>query len=110
MPRRIVALVIFLFVFSGCGKFAPCSEKELLRITSPDGKVDAVLVKGDCGATTSYSYDIFIVPRGESTKKTKAVFKADHVKNESLQWLAPKILEVKYGRYGVRLAYGHLEA
>lgn len=40
------------------------SQEEIKRIQSPDGLVDAVVVETNGGATTSFGYKVYIVPKG----------------------------------------------
>jgi len=66
---------------------------------SPDGVVDAVQVRGNCGATTSFSENVFIVQSGAKMPAPKdqcRVFSADHVEGLKLQWREPKVLEIHY--------------
>ena len=87
--------MLFLFVH-GC---SPCSYEETVRIKSPDGKVEALHVGGNCGATTSFSENVFIVPIGDKTPKPKGdyqTFIADHVDGLNLVWREPKVLEIHY--------------
>ena len=98
MRFKKLTVVMVVFLLSGCEAITNmlCENKELLRISSPDAKVDAVLMRGDCGATTPYSYGVYIIPKGEKIKKSYLIFSADHVEGESVQWIAPKLLEIKY--------------
>jgi hypothetical protein len=43
--------------------------EELPRIASPDGDFEIVTIRGNGGATTSYSYEIFVVPKGEPVNR-----------------------------------------
>ena len=63
----VIAIVIG-FVLLGNGL---CGNEELSRYISPDGKVDAVAFMRNCGATTSYSLHISIVPSGKRIRKRK---------------------------------------
>ena len=102
MPVKTVkTLVIALFslvivALFGCGLSDPCSRKEVSRVTSPDGKVDSVVIKIDCGATTSESYNVFIVGNGMAVKESDLVFQADHMEDISISWREPPLLIVKY--------------
>jgi hypothetical protein len=40
------------------------SHDEVARATSPDGRIDAVTVEVNGGATARFGYDIYLVPRG----------------------------------------------
>jgi len=44
--------------------------EELPRVVSPDGAFEIVTIRGNGGATTSYSYEIFVVPKGEASQPT----------------------------------------
>ena len=70
--------------------------KEISRFTSPDLKVDAVLMKTDGGATTSCGYFLYIVPKGKSTKKGDEIFRADRVEGLIFKWMKEKQLEIKF--------------
>jgi hypothetical protein len=70
---------------------------EIKRITSPDSRVDAVVVTSDAGATTSIGHHIYIVPKGVSPKDLKfSIFTADHVVNLQVHWQQSKHLKVTY--------------
>jgi hypothetical protein len=47
-----------------------CHDYEVQRARSPSGRLDAVLTEGSCGATTSLSYTIHVVPRTADWSKT----------------------------------------
>jgi hypothetical protein len=88
-------IMLILFVH-GC---SPCSNEEVTRSKSPDRRVEVVHVRGNCGATTSYSENIFIVPIGDKTPKSKdgnQAFLADHVDGLNLVWREPRVLEIHY--------------
>ena len=87
-----------LFVISlcliSCGNFV--EREEILRIKSPDSVVDAVLVRTNAGATTSYGYMFYIVPTGKEPKEGNEVLKADNLVNVTLNWKEPRFLEISY--------------
>jgi DNA/RNA-binding domain of Phe-tRNA-synthetase-like protein len=89
-------VIAFIAITTGCGFSSPCNETQVERVKSPDGKVEAVLVKKDCGATTSESFNVFIVGSGNKTEEKDLIFKADHVDGFSLTWRDSKFLEIKY--------------
>ena len=77
--------------------------EEAYRITSPDGKVDAVGMYYDAGATTSRIEMVYIVPAGNAITKMDMklqrcvpVFTADHIEGKNISWLRDKLLEIKY--------------
>lgn len=92
----LTCLIMLIFFIHGC---SPCRYEEVIRIKSPDGKVEAVHVKGNCGATTSFAESVFIVPIGDKTPKPKddnEILLADHVEGINLVWREPKVLEIHY--------------
>lgn len=74
------------------------SYKELLRVSSPDSMVDAVLVQTNIDATTSYGYRLYVVPIGSQPKYDTENFRADHLEGWTMNWKEPKLLEIKYDK------------
>src|SRR5215475_9506392 len=72
-PRVLYSVSLFIFASMSVSCFqlfdSELSFDEVSRITSPSGKVDAVLVERNGGATTSFSYDVFVVPKGKSVAR-----------------------------------------
>jgi len=99
-----VLLAVVMGCISGCINIAgDWHFEETERIKSPDGVVDAVLVEGNGGATTSFNYAVFIVPSGtkfeeksEWFERQRSLFSADHQKDLQLAWSKPKVLEIRY--------------
>ena len=60
-----VALVLLL---AGCSQAEPCVNTEVVRMTAPDGRHDAVLFERSCGATTGFSSQVSIVGRGKKAE------------------------------------------
>lgn len=89
-------IIAFIAVTAGCGFLSPCTETQAERVKSTDGKVEAVLVKKNCGATTSESFNVFIVGSGNKTEEKDLIFSADHVDGFSLSWRDTKFLEIRY--------------
>ncbi len=79
-----------------CKSLDPCQQKEILRKTSKDNLVDYVVAEKDCGATTSFSTLIFVVPKGKPIEKDNIVFRADHVEGLEVNWVAPKQMVITY--------------
>jgi hypothetical protein len=102
----IVLLVSTLCLGSGC--FSLGGEwhyEEIGRVKAPDGVVDAVLVRGNGGATTSFSYSVFLVPsatifdeRAPLFEPERALFVADHQKGLELVWRKPRFLEIRFAK------------
>ena len=59
--RKLSLLPIVLALLAGCGL---ASRDEVARVGSPDGRVEAVLIETNGGATTSFVYEVHVVPKG----------------------------------------------
>lgn len=102
--KRLTIVLAAICLLSGCFNIAgDWHIVEHARLKSPDGLVDAVLVEGDAGATTSFTYAVFIVPSGtkfdeksEWFESGQTLFTADKERNLQLVWREPKVLEVKF--------------
>jgi len=82
-PALLLGLSIMLL--------AGCFGAEVGRTTSPSGNVDAVLVEGSGGATTSYGYEVFVVPAGKSTwLQKKVAFLYGAARSEEI-WREPEV-------------------
>jgi hypothetical protein len=103
---RQLALAIFGFgisvmLLTGCdhtlaGKW---EYKEVNRLKSPDGLVEAVTIEGDAGATTSTVTSLYLVPSGQRIKdedRERSVFDADHHKKLNFIWREPRLLEIQF--------------
>lgn len=93
----LVFPVTFFLMVSGCGKQNLCEKQELLRKSSPDNVVDVVMVRMDCGATTDYSYQVYLTPHGGEVSEYP-IFIADKVSNIDISWKAEKSLQISYDR------------
>jgi hypothetical protein len=109
MPKQLIlkttcALIIITCAWClvGCFNLAGDWEfKEVGRIKSPDGQVEALIVNGEAGATTSLETLVLIVEPGRQVKTQKllnseAMFRASHLKNFKVVWKQPKLLEIQY--------------
>lgn len=96
---NLLALVILnYFIFNsivGCNSVTTCQQKEVYRVTSPDNLVDVAVIEKNCGATTSTSTNIYIVPKGAEVKQSP-VFVADHLESLDVRWSKPKFLVIQY--------------
>ncbi len=97
---RDIVLFLIIAVFSSlvwsCKNIDPCQQKEILRKTSLDKLVDYVVIEKDCGATTSVSDLVYIVPVGKSVEEFSPVFRADHTEGLEVRWIAPKQMTIAY--------------
>lgn len=69
--KALFIIVLFcLLNQTGCAN-SLCSNTELIRLSSPDGKLEAVSFTRDCGATTKKSKQLSIVKYGERVGNSK---------------------------------------
>jgi hypothetical protein len=102
------ALVVGLSVtLLGCGP----STDEVARLRSPGGSLEGVVIETNGGATTSFGYEIDVVPAGGSIRQGRRVaslygaVRNDHAYGVTLRWLAPDSLRIEY----LRAKWAHLE-
>ncbi len=95
-----IACVGLSLVLAGCLG----SSDEVARVTSPSGKLDAVLVERNGGATTDFEYEVFVVPVRESTSRYKRVaffygaVRSERAYGVNLRWVTPSNLALEYLR------------
>jgi hypothetical protein len=66
---KYVAAVIALFALSGCLFSGEPSREEVARSKSPDGKVLAILLETNRGATTSFGYEVELRPASAQSEE-----------------------------------------
>lgn len=94
-----LVLVVGVAIFSfGCDAITGCKNTELSRIKSPDGKVEAVIVARDCGATSGASKTIYLVPAGAKTASENAMFTCDHEEDLDFKWDGSKSGLIEYSK------------
>lgn len=110
MPRTSTTHWCLLVFFVGIVTINGCepwdwSFDEVARATNPSGKVDAVLVERNGGATTSFGYNIYVVPKGKSVTKRDAevvrlygAVRSEDAYGVNLKWDAPNTLRAEYLR------------
>ena len=78
----------------------PLALKEIARVPSPDGVVDAVMIRDNCGAPCSYGYTVFVVPKGEPAPNDFEgdVFSADDMVDQKLVWRQSHLLNISYSK------------
>lgn len=98
--RAVVALVgAAVLLISACGLVFPVERVERSRVASPDGRVEAVVVRTNAGATTSYGYNVYIVPAGGKPEEKRELLNADGLSEGELRvaWTAPRVLQISVG-------------
>lgn len=94
----LLILIGVLFLRSGGDRTTSVAFQEVLRVTSPDGQIDAVLSTADGGDPGSFAYDVTLVRKGKSPKQGKTVFVADQVDGVDMAWKDPRTLTIKAPR------------
>jgi hypothetical protein len=105
----IILAFLFLMIIFGKGLLLiylihrGYSFEEISRHRSHNGKVDAILMRSNCGAMSSQTYWLYVVPTGtEITKnvqqkwKNNVVFNAQSIQDCNIFWKHDKLLEIKY--------------
>lgn len=84
--------------------FSPFTEghlTETTRATSPDGKLDAVLIEEEWGgAVGGFNWYVYIVPKGKSAPRDdkNALFVADELTGEQIVWNKSYLVEIHYDK------------
>jgi hypothetical protein len=108
LSRAAIAFSVVLSIgfFCGCkGRRVPyegafSASSELMRVTSPNGRLDAVLVSYIYGPAAGSGADsnVYIVPKGAPVhiKAGREVFSADPMTGGQLVWKREHLLEIHY--------------
>jgi hypothetical protein len=95
-----VHVLTFAVIFAGC----LISRDEVARTNSPSRDVDAVVVETNGGATTSFGYEIHLVPAGRSkywgtrVARLHGAVRSGRAYGVNLRWRGPAHLDVEYLR------------
>lgn len=82
-------------------------------MTSPDHRVDAVLLEDNGGATVSFGYSIYLVPiRGEVHVEDKVAYlyaagRSEHAYGVNLKWQGSETLRIEFLKARRRLYLCH---
>jgi hypothetical protein len=92
LSRVGLAVVLVMVVgLASCAK-----DRETVRTRSPDGKVDALLVERETGATVATPVLLYIVKAGDPAGSGEPVLLGDNFDGLSIKWAAPKLLSVTH--------------
>lgn len=102
VPLAYVVGVLTPFSFSALGDYvidpwvrSSFGRDELIRTTSPDGVVDAVMEEVNPGAFSSYIYNVYVVPKGGKLEG-QAMLSGSHFDGWKLRWKEPHLLDLEY--------------
>lgn len=87
-----------------CLNLGKVSWDEVDRVSAPGLGVDAVLIETDGGATTSFGYEVYVVPSGQSVERDGArsvvrlygSIRSDSAYGVTLRWQDATHLSVEY--------------
>jgi hypothetical protein len=98
----VFAIIIVLIGLS-LRDFGEWSFDEVARVHNRDANVDAVLVETNGGATTSFGYEVFVLPGGQKPKRSghfvMSLYGAgrnEHAYGANLRWTSNDTLVVEY--------------
>jgi hypothetical protein len=77
---------------------------EAERVTSPDGKLDAVLVEDNAGgALGGIFWYVYVVPKGKAAPRdaTRRLFLADELTKGVIVWSKPHLIEIHYDKASI---------
>ena len=93
-----VVLLLLLALLSACG----ASDDEVARVRAPDGRLDAVVVEQNGGATTTFYYTVHLTApdaphmRGRRAAFLEGATRSDRAWGVTLRWRTPTELHVAY--------------
>lgn len=74
------ASVGLMLAVSSCSGGSPACENQVLdTVSSPSGRLSAIVFTRNCGATTGYNMQVSVVPRGAPTAEKGNALVLDHV-------------------------------
>jgi len=100
----LIAASVVVFALAGMvlavGWFSPSAD-EVARIPSPQGELEAVLIEVNGGATTSFAYEVFVLPRGTKQVSHRVAYLYGAARNSNaygatLRWVSSSELEVEF--------------
>jgi hypothetical protein len=98
LARLLLGLSITVLICcSGCRPLPLLLEsKELQRVTSPDGRVDAVLVVRLEPTVSPNGYEVYIVPHNQKPEQRYLVLGGEKFENARVAWRRARFLEIYY--------------
>src|SRR5712691_5626902 len=74
---------------------------ENMRVTSPDGKLDVVLIEEEWGgAVGGFNWYVYVLPKGKAAPRESknSLFFADALTGEKVVWNKPHLVEIHYDK------------
>jgi hypothetical protein len=98
----LLCVCVAICFLTGCDEAAKREipkELERERVTSPNGQLDAVMIREDGGgAAGGWEWYVYIVAKGRPvvTPKSHVIFNAGTLTGEKLSWPQEHLLEIHY--------------
>jgi DNA-binding transcriptional regulator of glucitol operon len=97
------AVLAFLYLLRMIGIWQFRTYTEVERHINSDGRVEAVVMSSNAGATTAYTHYVFVLPKGEqvsrksiSRRKRMLVFHVYRVYELEVKWTDVRALDITY--------------
>ena len=71
-------------------------REEIERVRAPDSSTDAVVVRSNPGAMSSFQYQIYIVPADGEPEEGDEIIYAENVRGLEINWRESRLLEIHY--------------
>lgn len=91
---RVLFISSISILLSACAD--PCGNEVISQAVNLEKKTAAIHVVKNCGATTGYAHQIYIVVPGTDYDDAKPIFVADKVDNLAVTWSSERTLEISY--------------
>ena len=102
MILLVFGTIVILISFS-LRNLGEWSFDEVARVAQPQANVDAVLVETNGGATTSFGYEVFVLPHGQVPERSGnpvaylyGAGRNEHAYGVNLRWDSSDTLAVEY--------------
>jgi hypothetical protein len=95
----IAASIVVPYALRKASHSLDSNQTEEMRVTSPSGKLDAVIVRDSYGgAAGGFEWYVYIMLKGKAapTDGAHAFFQASRLSGEKLVWNEARLLEVHY--------------
>jgi len=92
----VMGLLVAGIIKTATDSLTASNQREVLRVTSPDRRLDAVFVRPKLSLLGTDAA-LYIVPRGETAPGWGALVRGDFRDNPDLAWTAPQLLQLQYG-------------
>lgn len=92
---RLALLLLITIFISGCGDNF-CGDEVIKKESNTQQKVTLIYIEKNCGATTGFSHQIFLVPKDAAIDDFDPIFVADNVEELDVNWVSEKSLKIRF--------------